>query len=310
MRRWQSGQLQWTVNPSPYGLRGFKSLPAHRFGSNTLVLYSQYLLLSHFCMIQSRHPIMSPTSMKPAHSSGFTLIELLVVVSIISMLASILLVAFSTARDKARISTGISFNSSIYQNLGAQAIGIYNFNNSGNVGADSSINNLNAVWQGTAQPLVTGVNGGQAVSFNYSGQLYVSNLPDLSKASGGFTVSFFVYPYSLSGDPVGGGCPHWVYSPAYFGIACGEIWVNASNNSRVYNNFTMPSFILNDWNHVVLSYNSTNGNMYYYQDDKFIGSTYVGSLPSGTSQLYIGGAGSPWDVSGIIDDVSVYAGSI
>lgn len=29
MRRWQSGQLQWTVNPSPDGLRGFKSLPAH-----------------------------------------------------------------------------------------------------------------------------------------------------------------------------------------------------------------------------------------------------------------------------------------
>gem|GEM_PF-3339924 len=29
LRRWQSGQLHWTVNPTTYGLRGFKSLPAH-----------------------------------------------------------------------------------------------------------------------------------------------------------------------------------------------------------------------------------------------------------------------------------------
>ena len=29
-RRWQSGQLQLAVNQSPYGLRGFKSLPAHK----------------------------------------------------------------------------------------------------------------------------------------------------------------------------------------------------------------------------------------------------------------------------------------
>lgn len=33
MRRWQSGQLQRTVNPSPYGLRRFESCPAHHMVS-------------------------------------------------------------------------------------------------------------------------------------------------------------------------------------------------------------------------------------------------------------------------------------
>ncbi len=30
MRRWQSGQLQLTVNQSPFGLRRFESYPAHK----------------------------------------------------------------------------------------------------------------------------------------------------------------------------------------------------------------------------------------------------------------------------------------
>lgn len=30
MRRWRSGQSQQTVNLSPFGLRGFESLPTHQ----------------------------------------------------------------------------------------------------------------------------------------------------------------------------------------------------------------------------------------------------------------------------------------
>ena len=169
------------------------------------------------------------------------------------------------------------------------------------------------------EPVVAGINGGNGISFNYTSQLVAANFSDLSKYNG-FTVSFFVYPRSCLGDN-GTGNPHWIYEDGFLGITCTDVWVNGSATihglgGRVNNSdpggFTRPPFILNDWNQAALSYNSSNGNMYYYQDGKFIGSMYVGNLTSSAiSNLFIGGSGgSPWDGDGIISNVHVYAGSI
>ena len=70
---------------------------------------------------------------------SFTLIELLVVIAIIGLLSSIVMVSVSKVREKAKRAAGLQAESSIFEGLGASAVGIWEFDEgSGSYANDSS----------------------------------------------------------------------------------------------------------------------------------------------------------------------------
>ncbi|MGI6637421.1 MAG: prepilin-type N-terminal cleavage/methylation domain-containing protein, partial [Minisyncoccales bacterium] len=59
--------------------------------------------------------------------SAFTLVELLVVVAVLALLASIVFSNLTGAREQAKISNALSFQSNMHNLLGADLVGWWNF---------------------------------------------------------------------------------------------------------------------------------------------------------------------------------------
>lgn len=78
-------------------------------------------------------------TIKSLTKKGFTLIELLVVIAIIGVLAGIVLVSLSGAKEQAELSKHIAFSSQIHRAFGAYAIGVWDFDDlDGGVASDMS----------------------------------------------------------------------------------------------------------------------------------------------------------------------------
>ena len=108
--------------------------------------------------------------------SAFTLIELLVVVAVLALLASIVFSNLTGAREQAKISNALSFQSNMHNLLGADLVGWWNFDDEDNRYKDLSGYGNNGSCT-SCPTLVDGVPGtsGKAMSFNGSGDFI--NIP-------------------------------------------------------------------------------------------------------------------------------------
>ena len=247
-------------------------------------------------------------------TKGFTLIELLVVISIISLLSNIVLSSVSSARDKARIAAGKQFDSHNFSGFAADALGIWNFEEtSGTTIADKSqyLNNLTLL---NGPTFVSGGIRGNAYNFDGTNDYAISSiLPSTIPGVTGtdWTLSVWINPSNITG---------WraffsLYSPdLYIALVNGRFyffWRTVTSNASAYETASGAREI-NKWYHVALTHNDSATETVLY-----VNGTEAGRESASNSYSILGrtvyfgryGPGGS-NYAGLIDEVRIYSNAL
>jgi len=247
---------------------------------------------------------------------AFTLLELLVVITIIGILSSIVIVSMSGSTDSAEIAKGKSFSQQVHALLGYEARGVWNFDE-GTVNTcsatqdacDLSGYNNHGTFVGNTDYVESDIEG-YALSFDGTGDYVDCGEGSSSFIIGGrdHTLEAWMYPTGFAstynyiasiGDSLTG-------KQSSFGIVNDlRLFLSAYSSPIAHTSYALPA--LNDWYHIVMSYDGNSDTASFYVNgewkedeiislDVTVGKCRIGSNV-GNGSLFIG----------LIDEVRIYA---
>jgi len=241
------------------------------------------------------------------YSSGFTLMELLIVIAIIGLLASVVMVQFPEAQERARLAQGWGFSDSLRGALQMSMIGAWSFDESAGTTAGDSWHEQN---NGTLINGPTWTEGIVNGALNFDGSNDYVNIPNDATLNPNYiTIEAWVYPttYQYYANVVTKRYPAQYILRFYNRTGHIQGYIHAGGGWRAC---TTPAEVqLNKWTHLAFSYNGTKGTVYI---NSKVGCSfnYTGTLATGTSGIRIGtyytGATASERFRGKIDEVRIY----
>ncbi|MDQ5893619.1 MAG: hypothetical protein QG640_631, partial [Patescibacteria group bacterium] len=236
------------------------------------------------------------------------------VISIIGLLSSVVLASVNTARGKGRVAAGRTFDGHTYQAFAADAYAIFDFDDGVVPPTDKSGNGITLGCTATAPtsystPTVDLIKG-RALNLVPTRFCSTTTAPKYNFNPSVGSASVWIKPRTLTS---GSGDNHVAYTRAAWIILQPDGRVNV-NAGVVYNsNATLP---LNEWSHVLISWNDTTSRLYINGKLDTVGGN-LGISTANNGTIYIGGwgtsgAGGGGGVTfdGLIDQFAIYTQSI
>jgi hypothetical protein len=228
--------------------------------------------------------------------------------AVIGLLTSLVLVNTSNAREKARLSQGLQFSSSIMHALGDEAVGIWSFDQGGTAVDTSGYGNNGTINGAVSSAGVIG----QALTFdglnNYVDCGTSTSLNLIDKVTWGGWVKR-TGPSKNSWDGIMG---HDTYQLDEPGTSYSTIYCTILGDDGNYKGTNTYDIGYNKWHHVMCKFDSSlsSGQLQLWVDGILRGNvSWNGKIQSHPENHFVVGSqgGLNGNFNGVIDEVQIYS---